>query len=336
MILKAQEVWLNLGKCFEEPAREWFFTASPMCAFDHLGHPISGWKIKQCRNRIVQLINCAKQLGTQVNGTSVPGNDDGRTRNFQTIVDYYQRLLERFLQLPPTLRRNMKSSARSLNNGKLDSRESSQTLPPSRSIDVYPFELDNGRTTHIIHADPQYADAALEQPLLIPKPTPQLPHCFVIIHNKGQHINPPDARSSSSSQYSEQQEQQLEEVLQQPHPRGKQQSVHQAPSTSKVRDYVSQPRNSGSIFIDRINSFGDIRDHPRSPDPRNSNDRQSRNSNYSSELGVERELRIKKQRGAHHISTIPMPNFDQNPIQPEMEREETPAQEYVEQVSNEP
>ena len=53
MILKAQEVWLKLGKCFEEPAREWFFTADPVCAFDRLGHPISGWKIKQCRDRII-------------------------------------------------------------------------------------------------------------------------------------------------------------------------------------------------------------------------------------------------------------------------------------------
>ena len=164
MIIKAQEVRLKLGKCFEEPAREWFFTADPMCAFDRHGHPIPGWKIRQCRDRIIQLVSCAQQLGTQMNGTQVRGNSNGRTMNFQTIVEHNQRLLDRFPQLPPTLKRNMESSAKSLNNGKLDSQESSQNLSPSRSIDVYPFELDDGITTHIVHADPQYADVALEQP----------------------------------------------------------------------------------------------------------------------------------------------------------------------------
>ena len=126
-----------------------------------------------------------------MNGTQVPGNSNGRTMDFQTIVDCYQRLLDRFPQIQPTLRRNMESGARSLNNENSDSQESSQKLSPSRSIDVYPFELDNGKTTHIIHADPQYADAALEHPLLNQSNAwmarhrpPNKAHCFVIIHNK--------------------------------------------------------------------------------------------------------------------------------------------------------
>ena len=242
--------------------------------------------------------------------------------DFSSVIEYYSRLLDRFPQIPPMLRRNTESRARSLDNRKTDSQESARNLSPSRSIDVYPFELDNGSTTHIIHAEQRYADRALEQPLLIPKPTPQIPHCFVIFHSNKK-INPP-------------QEQQLDEVLEQPHLRGKQQTHDQQPTTSKVRTYVSQPRNSGSIFIDRVNSFGDITDPPRSPDPQNSNNRQSRNSDYSSELGVEQELRIKRQRRAH-LSAIPMPNFEQTTqSQPQLEREEVSAQEYVEQMSNEP
>ena len=268
---------------------------------------------KELPNELYNRLSTATRTGSNL----VPTTTDMRNGNETTMNNVQS----------PTFRRTMKPRPRSLNNERIDSQESSQTLPPSRSIDVYPFELNNGTTTHIIHAEQQYADKALEQPLLIPKPTPQIPHCFVIFHSNKK-TNPPKARSSNSSQYSEQQEQQLDEVLEQPHLRGKQQSVHQEPSTSKVRTYVSQPRNSRSIFIDRVNSFGDIIDHPRSPDPQHSNDRQSRYSKESSELGVERELRTKRQRRVQPTCAIPMPNFDQTTQgQPQLEQERTPDQE---------
>ena len=76
-------------------------------------------------------------------------------------------------------------------------------------------------------------------------------------------------------------------------------------------------------------------DHPRSPDPQDSNNRQSRNSELSSELGVERELRLKKRR-THPANAIPMPNFNQSiQSQPQMEQERTPVQEHVEQLEYE-
>ena len=58
-------------------------------------------------------------------------------------------------------------------------------------------------------------------------------------------------QSSSSSQDLLQREQQIEEVLEQ--------HQNRPPTTSKVRTYVSTSRNTGSAFVDRVNSFGDIR-----------------------------------------------------------------------------
>ena len=124
--------------------------------------------------------------------------------------------------------------------------------------------MDNGTTSYIIQAEQQYADKAIEQPLLIRNTTNEIPHCFVITTRKVQNKpvrtqsskppNPPlNVQSSNSSQDLLQEEQQLEDVLVPPR------EQVQQPTTSKVRTYVSTQRNTGSAFVDRVNSFGDLR-----------------------------------------------------------------------------
>ena len=183
MIVKAQQVWTEMGQCFKEAAQDWYFTANPLFAFDRYGEPIPGWKIKQCRDKILDLIRRAKSFshffcpGNALNGTLVPGSNFQRRINFQNVIDYYLKLLDRFPLIPPPLRRNMESSAQSLTE-KYDSQESPPNPTPSRSIDVYPLELEDRTASYIIHADQQHADAALEQPLLTRNTTNEIPHCF--------------------------------------------------------------------------------------------------------------------------------------------------------------
>lgn len=61
-IKKAQLYWKQLGNCFATAANDWYFTHNPICAFQENGHPVSGWKIKECRSRLKQLVMLAKEL----------------------------------------------------------------------------------------------------------------------------------------------------------------------------------------------------------------------------------------------------------------------------------